>query len=363
MRCTPRRIRGRSNDPTYPEPVTPTLRLLGDVSWRGSSIAGDRPAALLAALALNPSGVSDAGLVDVVWEDDLPANPHKALQVLVSRIRTQCGASVVVRHSGGYRLGLGSEEVDALQLATLVDQAGERLGSDDPEKAAELARQALELGVAADARGDDPLSRLRARARLANCEAQRLRGLALTRTGREAEALDLLLAVNRQGNDSPELLGALLRAEAAVSGVPAALERYEVHRTDLRERLGVDPDESLQRVHRELLAADDPVRTGVQFDPEQLLGREADLARLRSAVRSGRLTSIIGPGGIGKTRIAHVLAREATQSRVHFVELVGITSPEDVVAEVGAALGVRGSVTGRQTHTPAQSADIRGRIA
>ena len=180
-------------------------------------------------------------------------------------------------------------------------------------------------------------------------------GLALTRSGPEREALDLLEAVNQEGHDSPELFAALLRAEAAVSGRTAALDRYEAYRSDLRDRLGVDPDESLQRIHRELLAADDPVRTGVRFDAEELLGREADLARLRAAVRAGRLTSIIGPGGIGKTRIAHVLAREATQSRVHFVELVGITSSEDVVAEVGAALGVRGSVTGGR-RTPRRSA-------
>jgi DNA-binding SARP family transcriptional activator len=289
--------------------VTSSLRLLGDVSWRGTPIPGDRPAALLAALALSPTGVSDAGLVEVVWDDDRPANPVKALQVLVSRLRTQCGATVVTRQSGGYRLGLGPDEVDALQLAALVEQAGERLGAGDAEKSAELARQAIELAPAAAPGGDGPLAQVRARARLAAREAQRLRGLALTRCGREREALELLVEVNREGNDSPELLAALLRAEAAVSGVPAALDRYEAHRHDLRERLGVDPDESLQRVHRELLAADDPVRTGVRFDADELLGREADLARLRTAVRSGRLTSVIGPGGIGKTRIAHVLAR------------------------------------------------------
>ena len=105
------------------------------------------------------------------------------------------------------------------------------------------------------------------------------------------------------------------------------------------------------------------MRTGLHFDAEELLGRDADLARLRASVRTSRLTSIIGPGGIGKTRIAHVLAREASQTRVHFVELVGIASSDDVVAEVGAALGVRDSVTSRRTHTPAQLADIRGRIA
>ena len=343
--------------------MTPALRLLGDVSWRGAPLAGERLGALLAALTLNRSGVSDAGLIDVVWDDDLPANPHKALQVLVSRVRAQCGPTVVTRQGSGYRLGLGTDEVDALLLGSLVEQASERLGAGDPEKAAELAGQALGLATSAETRGDGPLAQVRAAAGIATREAQRLRGLALTRSGREREALDLLEAVNRQGNDSPELLAALLRAEAAVRGVPAALDRFESYRCDLRDRLGVDPDPSLQRVHRELLAADDPVRTGVRFDAEELLGRGADLARLRAAVRSGRLTSIIGPGGIGKTRIAHVLAREATQSRVHFVELVGITSSEDVVAEVGAALGVRGSVTGRSTHTPAQRSDIRGRIA
>ena len=72
---------------------------------------------------------------------------------------------------------------------------------------------------------------------------------------------------------------------------------------------------------------------------------------------------MLGPGGIGKTRIVHVLAREATQPRVHVVELVGVASGDDVVAEVGAALGIRGSVTTRRTLTPAQSADVRGRIA
>jgi predicted ATPase len=142
-----------------------------------------------------------------------------------------------------------------------------------------------------------------------------------------------------------------------------ALSRYEAYRRGLADRLGLDPDESLRRVHRELLAADEPVRSGLRFDADGLLGRDDDLAGLRALVRTGRLTTILGPGGLGKTRIAHVLAREATQPRVHFVELVGIGSPDDVVSEVGAALGVRNSVTGRRTLTPAQLADIRGRVA
>jgi predicted ATPase len=163
--------------------------------------------------------------------------------------------------------------------------------------------------------------------------------------------------------DVTEVLVVLLRGEAAVLGAPVALARYDAYRHGLADRLGVDPDPEVQRLHRELLAADDPVRSGVRYEADELLGRDEDLAGLRGLVRTGRLTTVLGPGGLGKTRVAHVLAREATQPRVHFVELVGISSPDDVVSEVGSALGVRNSVTGRRTLTAAQLADVRARIA
>ncbi len=342
--------------------VSPALRLLDGVSWQGAPLAGDRPAALLAALALAPAGVSDSALIDVVWGEDRPVNPTKALQVLVSRVRSQCGAEVLARHANGYRLAVDHDDVDALLIGRLLERGTARLAAGDAVEAATLARQALDLAAGDEVSADGPLAEVRSRARRTAQEARRLLGLSLARSGREREALEHLQAVLR-GDDDSEVLEALLRAEAVVNGAPAALAHYEAYRRELRDRLGVDPSDALRRLHRELLAADDPVRTGLRWDAEELLGRAADLARLRASVRTSRLTSIIGPGGIGKTRIAHVLAREATQTRVHFVELVGITSPEDVVAEVGAALGVRDSVTSRRTHTPAQRADIRGRMA
>ena len=48
---------------------------------------------------------------------------------------------------------------------------------------------------------------------------------------------------------------------------------------------------------------------------------------------------------------------------VHFVELVGVTSAEDVAVEVGSVLGVRDSVSSRGALTAQQRADIRARIA
>ena len=118
----------------------------------------------------------------------------------------------------------------------------------------------------------------------------------------------------------------------------------------------------LQALHAELLAADRPVRAGLRFEATSLVGRDDDIRALRAVVREARVTSILGPGGLGKTRLAHLLGREAEQPIVHFIELVGISSPEDVVGEVGSALGVRDSVSGRRVLTAEQRGDVRARI-
>ena len=148
------------------------------------------------------------------------------------------------------------------------------------------------------------------------------------------------------------------------SGVAAALGRYAAYRSDVADRLGVDPDPALQRIHRELLAADSPhAHRACSSTPTTCSVAPTTWAGCGRRWPAGGSRPCSGPGGIGKTRIVHVLAREATQPRVHVVELVGVGSSDDVVAEVGAALGIGGSVTTRRTLTPAQQADVRGRIA
>ncbi len=53
---------------------------------------------------------------EVSGPDQPPANPAKALQVVVSRTRSQTAPEVVERAEGGYRLGLGAATVDAVTL-------------------------------------------------------------------------------------------------------------------------------------------------------------------------------------------------------------------------------------------------------
>ncbi len=336
------------------------LLLLDEVSWQGTPLPGRRTHALLAALVAAGNQVSEERLVDEVWgSDDVPANPAKALQVVVSRVRAQTAPDMVVRTDHGYRLGLAPEAVDALVLRDAVVGAREAEGRRDLIRARDLARVALAVPASGSA-ADGALGDLRAAATRHRVVATAVLGRALSGLGDHDEALPLLADVHA---DDEASVVALLRSTAAVHGAPAALEAYERHRADLADRLGVDPGPALRALHGELLAADRPVREGLRFEATSLVGRDEDIRALRAAVREARVTSILGPGGLGKTRLAHLLGRGAEQPVVHFVELVGVSSPEDVVGEVGSALGVRDSVSGRRVLTAEQRNDVRARIA
>ena len=342
------------------------LTLLADVRWRGRPVAGERPQALLAALAARDCRpVGPAELVELVWGDEAPSNSLKGLQVLVSRVRSACGADVIVRDGIGYRLGAAPAEVDCVRLSSLVREATAALEV-DAARAAGLAAEALALAgglarvTAAEA---GPLAEIRRAAAAGAAAARVILARAASRTGAHAGAVAELELAHGAAPRDEGLLADLLRSEAAVRGPAVALERFERYRRDLRDRLGADPGEPLRREHRELLALDRPVRRGVRYDATELIGRDHDLDRLRALLAGARVVSIVGTGGLGKTRLAHALAREATQPAVHFVELAGVTSAEDVAVEVGSVLGVRDSVSGRSALTAQQRADIRSRIA
>ncbi len=320
------------------------LRLLDSVRWDEQPVTGDRQQRLLVALTeAGHGGASVTRLVEQIWGDDVPSDPARALQVVVSRTRTITGPEIVERTGTGYRLGLTDDEVDVLRLRTLVDRGRAATRAGQWPEALAAADEALTLMPDA-------------------VEARRIRGLARSGLGEHELALPDLESALAERPDDEALLAALLRGIAASSSPASALERYERYRADLADRLGTDPGPELRRLHGELLAADRPVRSGIRYDATPLVGRSADVARLQGMLASGRVTSIVGAGGLGKTRLANVLARQATQPVVHVVELAGVTSPDDVVSEVGSALGVRDSVSGRRALTPQQRADVRARM-
>jgi predicted ATPase/DNA-binding CsgD family transcriptional regulator len=80
-----------------------------------------------------------------------------------------------------------------------------------------------------------------------------------------------------------------------------------------------------------------------------VIGRQAELALASSLLRRDdvRLLTILGPGGIGKTRVAIEIGRAETDTftgGVAFVPLVSVSNTDDVVMAIARALGVLNSV-------------------
>ncbi|MEO8075425.1 MAG: helix-turn-helix domain-containing protein [Acidobacteriota bacterium] len=88
-----------------------------------------------------------------------------------------------------------------------------------------------------------------------------------------------------------------------------------------------------------------PGRQALPVPPTRLIGREADLERLHQWVAdpATRLVTLVGPGGVGKTRLAvalaDALARDAAQ-RVLFVPLSAVHDAGLVAAAVAEAFGL-----------------------
>jgi predicted ATPase/DNA-binding SARP family transcriptional activator len=329
----------------HPDQVSTDLVLLPRVSYRGKDITGPRMRNLFALLAADlRTGRSASRLTQELWWDERPENPAKALQILVSRARSQLGADLISSTPNGYRLSLNEDQVDASAVLLTGSASAQCLRNGDYAAALDHAESGLARWADAaldDPEPTDPLSTLRAERMTTYRSLFRTRALALSRLGHYADALEPLDQVFRERPQDEEVLLELLRCEAATAGPSVALTRYDTYRRSLRDELGTDPGRALQALYQQLLQGSAPVvRSGVPHEPNALLGRDDDIAEVTHMVRSSRVTSIVGTGGLGKTRLAHTVSRRAEQHAVHLVALAGVTSDDDVAAAVASALGV-----------------------
>ncbi|MFG2028913.1 ATP-binding protein [Streptomyces sp. NPDC048825] len=340
--------------------MTTDLTLLPRVAYRGQEVTAPRLRGLLALLAGDlRTGCSIERLVEGLWlPDELPERPGKAVQVLVSRARAQLGADVLVSTPTGYRLTLAEDQVDSSALLLYAAAGADRARAGDHAGSLAAAEAGLALWEGTPDGGgdtDDPVAALRAERAPVRAALVRAQALALARLGRHAEAAGPLAVAASEYPRDEEVLAELLRGEAATAGPSAALTRYEAYRRELRETLGTDPGAQLKVVQQELLRGEAPtVRHGVPHEPNPLLGRDEDIAAVQRLLRTSRAVTLVGPGGLGKTRLAHAVSRRAEQRVVYFVPLAGVTADADVAAEVASALGAgEGRAGAMSGHAPA----------
>ncbi len=168
------------------------------------------------------------------------------------------------------------------------------------------------------------------------------------------EHANLLLKLDPLREDAHRLLMTLLARSGRFT---AALEQYEQCRIVLQRELGLAPDEETAALYQKIRdrqlgrESSGPGRAGAVYPPLPayptiLIGRAAEVARLGAMIRNDgcRLVSLIGPGGIGKTRLALAIAAELFEQRVTdvvFVPLASLSNPGLVVPTIAQVLGVQ----------------------
>ncbi|MFE7099719.1 BTAD domain-containing putative transcriptional regulator [Streptomyces erythrochromogenes] len=354
------------------------ISMLGALDVRGEDgsgvgVGGTRLRALLILLALEPGRVvASELLIDGIWAEEPPAGAANALQALVSRLRRALPDAVVESHPAGYRLVVEPDAVDVVRFERLASQGRGALAR-DPESAARVLRDALELwrGPALlDVAGSDffraPVTRL-SELRTAVLEDRIEADL---RVGRGRELTAELTSLVAEHPLRERLVGALMRALVAAGRPAEALTAYATAREALAEELGADPSPELSALHTAVLRGEVPAGaapapaaaaespspavpstqtaaappTNLRSGLASFVGRDDELAHVASLMGTFRLTTLTGPGGAGKTRLAVQSARpllDRFPDGVWLVELAPLGAEADVVPAVLNALALR----------------------
>ncbi|MGW1281080.1 AfsR/SARP family transcriptional regulator [Streptomyces tsukubensis] len=330
--------------------------------------------ALLACLlAHRGRPVSADRLVAELWGERPPARPAAALQNKVWQLRRALEAAapgardLVVSRAPGYELRTAPGSVDADRFGQLTARA--RAAAEPHARAALLADALAQWrGPAFADFADEEFARRAAAVleeqRLTALEEQAETRLELGEHALVADELGDLVAAHPLRE---RLRTARMRALYLAGRQADALHGFTDLRQRLADELGVDPGPEPTAVYRAILAQDappaavPPPATTVARPPtnipgpgaaDGLIGRDPDIAALRSDLLRHRLVTLIGPGGVGKTQLALAVAAGAAADfpgGVRLVELAALppardrrgTEPAELVAGV---LGVRDDI-------------------
>ncbi|WP_344679442.1 BTAD domain-containing putative transcriptional regulator [Saccharopolyspora taberi] len=308
---------------------------------------------LLARLALTAGeSVPTGSLVDDLWGTDPPSDALNALHAVVYRLRKALGDPGILESTGtGYRLAVTPEDVDAHRFEDLVARSRR---AESPRESATLLGAALALwqgDALSDVRDAPFAARTGARLEELRLGAVEDRFEAELRLGHHAEILADLEAASTEHPLRERLAALRMRALHASGRQADALAVYEQVRGTLAEELGVDPSSEIRQAHLDVLRgpAEQPPRS--ESAPGRLpavlttfVGRDDELKLLAELLETSRLVTVLGPGGVGKTRLAVEAASRHRAHRCGRLWLVPLAGAGNVA---DAVLGVIGSPDAR----------------
>jgi predicted ATPase/DNA-binding SARP family transcriptional activator len=345
-------------------------RILGriEVLQDGSPlpILAPRHRKLLATLLVHADHVVPSDkLIEDLWGHEPPSSAPAILHVRISELRNQLRGGRaedtvgILTRGSGYQLVLGPDDLDARSFERLSAAGHSALRRGDNVGASTRLAEALAIwrGPALADVADEQFAQAEI-ARLDTLHVQTLEDdldveLAL---GRHEEVVARLGALVAEHPLHERFWCQLMMAQYRAGRQADALQSFSHARELLVEELGVDPGPELQRMHAAVLSQDLYLSPPAPFTPAHeppnnlpwrltsFVGREAERSRVQQLLRRKRLVTVVGTGGVGKSRLALEVAREALHhygGGVWLVELAAVTAPDRVVAAVAAAAGVR----------------------
>jgi DNA-binding SARP family transcriptional activator len=270
-------------------------------------LGGPRQRSLLAILLLRANQVvSNDRLTDELWGEDAPPTASKAIQVYVSKLRKQVGEARLVTRPPGYVLLLDSSELDLTRFEQLVAKARQA----DPESAAGLLREALGLWRGA------PLADLEYEA-FAQTDIARLEELRLTALeeridadlagGGHREALGELESLVTAHPLRERLVGQLMLALYRSGRQAEALDVYQNARRVLVEEIGLEPNPELQRLEKAILTQDPGLDPPERADRPARAPAAPDRAILVAPTDSPNIDSLLAVAAPLASEPAHEL--------------------------------------------------------
>ncbi len=322
---------------------------VGDDGGPPTPVTGQRLCAVLIRLALEPGRVVGVpALADAVWGEAPPAGAAGALQALVSRVRRLLpDPSRLVAAAGGYRLAIEPDDVDAVHFEQLVTAGRTALRHGDPAGAQATLTEALALwrGPALADVAESPFA-LAPAARLAELRVSAAEEWAEAGLQRGTDVVAELTALVGAEPLRERPHAQLMRALHADGRSAQALAVYEELRQRLADELGIDPSAELAALHLRILRGESGAtqRGNLRTPLTSFVGRDDDLQRVARLLSAGRLVTLVGPGGAGKTRLATEAARlfgERQGIEVWVVELAPVRHDDDLAGAVAEALRLR----------------------
>ncbi|WP_157255105.1 BTAD domain-containing putative transcriptional regulator [Nonomuraea typhae] len=329
-------------------------------------VGGVMVRALLARLALAEGEMVPVdALVDGLWGEHSRGGTVNALHGLVHRLRKALGEAiddkeVVERAAGGYRLHVRAEDVDACRFEEKAKRGGRELAAGDVRRAASLLGEALTLwrgDALADVRDTPFAATAGARLDELRVAAMEDRFEAELRLGRHDEILADMAAMAAGHPLRERLAGLRMRALHAAGRQSDALAVFEQVRGTLAEELGVDPSEDLRKTHLAVLRGEREYPQARQARPyavpgrlpaqlTSFVGRQEELRLLAGLLESSRLVTVVGPGGVGKTRLA---VEAVSRHRVHqrgrawLISLAAVNTADGLVEAVLSTISLAGA--------------------